>query len=406
MSSFETNQHGEAFTKEPAERVTAPGSAGGRRIAGESIPFIAGLLGMQFLGSWPINVAPLINGSLVDTRDMAISTVGIVASAELLGLALTLVCGPIFLHRWQSRAIGLVGLIVAVLANLVSIPLSDPVPLSLARLCAGVGCGLAVTAGAAAIATARRVDQTGALVTIIISIAVAAGLVLASSISVEHGASGLFATCAALSAVAFVLATQLPITGGIRDVPAFRFLAPLRSPVVLASMASLGGATAVWSFSERIGVAVGLTVSEVGQVIALTTVPGILGGVAAFVCAGRGLERRMAIIGTLLFGLACTAMPFATTPSFFIAALIMVTFFFVFAQPFLTAIAVSVDQSGALVASMVGWSSIAAAALPAIAGAVIETWGIVALAIFPLLGAALALVALFLVPPPRAAATA
>ena len=366
-----------------------------RLVAGETIPFLLGVLSLQFFGSWPLSAGPLINGSLVDTLGIPILMVGLIASAELGGVALSLVCGSFFLKRWTSRNIGIFGLMLALAANLLSAIFTDALTLIAARLVAGVGYALAVTAGAAAIATAKRVDKIGSLVTIIVSIVTALCLVPASDITAVFGASGLFLLCAAMSGVAFLFAAFLPLTNTRTDeIAKGNIFTSLRSPVVLASMASLGSSTAVWSFSERIGVSIGLSVPDIGQIIAVTTVAGILGGVAAFMCAGRQLERRMAFVGTLMFGLGCAATALVTAPVGYVCALLMMTFFYVFAQPFLMAIAISEDKSGALVASMLGWTSIAAASVPAVAGLVIENIGISSLAALPLLGTVLALLAL------------
>jgi hypothetical protein len=149
-------------------------------------------------------------------------------------------------------------------------------------------------------------------------------------------------------------------------------MSALVAPIVLVSVFLAIGTNGIWVFCERIGVGLGLSTERVGQVLAGSATFAVLGGVAAAVVSRVGLERMWATIGVATYGLTSAAIVFAPSALWFIVALCAQAFFFVFATPFLVAVAIGEDNSGALVVAAAGWSGLIGAGAPALAGVMIE----------------------------------
>lgn len=372
----------------------APAEADVRR---NSPRLLLGIFGLQFFQSWPINVAPLLNGSMIDSIGLSVAQAGLVATSELVAFALALIVAARFVDLLTLRTLGLIGLGLAASANLASIGQTSFPVLCAVRGLAGVGSGIAVMAGTAALASAHRVDRVAALQFAMIAFVIAFALVGASELSARYGAAGLFRLCALVCAIASLFVVLLP--GETRHSaadPALQFglLATVSSPIVIASTASLAGSTAVWAFAERVGLSVGMTVQQVGFALAVTALPGILGGIAAFAVTRPGRELALTIVGVSCFGVSAGFVALAQTPFAFVAGLITLTFFYVFTQPFITALAIAADRSGRLAAAMLGWTALGSAAAPALAGQVIAVHGLASVAWIPAITTAIALACL------------
>jgi predicted MFS family arabinose efflux permease len=362
-----------------------------------SLRLLVGIFGLQFFQSWPINVAPLLNGSLIDSIGLTVAQAGLVATSELVAFAFALIFAARLVDLLSLRTIGLIGLGLAASANLASIGQTVFPVLCAVRGLAGLGGGIAVMAGTAALASAYRVDRVAALQFAMIALVIAFALVGASELSARFGAAGLFQLCALVCGIASAFVAFLPgDTGHSSEEPALRLglLATVSSPIVIASTASLAGSTAVWAFAERVGLSVGLTVQQVGFALAVTALPGILGGIAAFVVTRPGRELTLTIVGVSCFGASAVLVALAQTPFAFVLGLIVLTFFFVFTQPFITALAIAADRSGRLAAAMLGWTALGSAAAPALAGQVIASQSLASVAWIPAITTVIALACL------------
>lgn len=358
---------------------------------------LLGIFGLQFFQSWPINVAPLLNGGLIDSLGFSVGQAGLVATCELAAFAIALIFGGRLVDVLQLRTVGLIGLILAGLANLGSVGQTTFVALCAMRGLAGIGGGIAVMAGTTALASARRVDRVAALQFATIALVTAFALVGASELGARFGVYGLFRLCAFVCAVACVFAIAMPQNvpkqsdhAGLR----LSHLATISSPIVIASTASLAGSTAVWAFAERIGLSIGLTIQEVGFALAVTALPGIIGGVAAFAVSRPGRELALCVVGIFCFGASAVLVALARSEFSFLVGLIVLTFFFVFTQPFFTALAVLADRSGRLASAMLGWAALGSAAAPAIAGQIIASGSLASIAWIPAVTTSIALACL------------
>jgi hypothetical protein len=172
-----------------------------------------------------------------------------------------------------------------------------------------------------------------------------------------------------------LLTTLAPNTVFAMNTPTPRvtqMVALLRNPYVLGSALTFIGSTAVWSFFERKGVSLGLQPSQVGDLIAASSVVGgLLGTLAVF--ARDAHVRIAAVLAIVVFGLGQTTQAMAPTVFIFAAGAFVTTTMFSFVQTFTMTIGVRLDRTGGLNAAGNGWASFFNAFAPALGGALIMT---------------------------------
>ncbi len=147
--------------------------------------------------------------------------------------------------------------------------------------------------------------------------------------------------------------------------------------------------TAVWSFSERKGAALGMPPQRIGEVFSLALVIGLIGAYASAKIGNRfgvvvPLVSGGLVMGFCYLGVAAagSAVVFSWTMCLFGIAL------FVF-MPYLMGFASELDRSGGLAGAVGGVMPVAASAGPVAGGFIIESWSMATLGAVSLAAAVL-----------------
>jgi MFS family permease len=244
------------------------------------------------------------------------------------------------------------------------------------RAVAGVAEGAALAAANAAVASSIDPDRLFARVTI------GGGLVAALVIAllpwpIQWGTQrGAFFALGALSLAGLPLVRWLP------GAPAAEARSAQGAGVhrvfalaILAGGFLLGaGEGAVWAFSERIGLRVGLSQEGIGVALGAATGVGLLGAAAAaWLGASRGRSAPLAL-GVALTGVSCLAIVYVASPAQHVIAQFVFGVAYMFSLPFFMGAAAALDPLGRVAAALGAASLIAAAAGPGVGGVVV-TWG-------------------------------
>jgi predicted MFS family arabinose efflux permease len=353
--------------------------------------------GLLFVFDVPINIAPILTGAMIDRLGLNSTEAGVVAGLEVLGMALPSVLLPQLTGRVAARTLALCGVVAFVIANGLSIFANTFVVLAPLRLASGLGAGLALMASTAMLARALRVERAAAYGAAIVA-ALIAGTVLAATVALRtYGLQGLFGFVALCGVAALPAALAAAPTPGPLDAMPVGLGRVLRSPLLYVMVSMMIGATAVWTFSERIGIGLGMSHEAVAGVIGATALVGVVGGVAAALASRFGRPWIFAFVSVACFGLSCMWLPLASDSGSFIAGMMVLTFFFVFTRPFITGLAVQKDPTGGLAAAVFGGATLVSAAAPILAGWLVSDGQLSNLFFAPAVATPLALLALLLV---------
>jgi predicted MFS family arabinose efflux permease len=323
------------------------------------------------------NTLPLLVGAVIDGLGLDARQAGLLGSVEIGAMAAASLLLAPRVGAIPRRRVAIASAAVVIGAHVLSaIPADFALLLSL-RLLAGLGEGCIYAIANAVIASSVDPDRLYARVTLVGALAVAA-LFVAIPYAIEPFAHrGAFGSLAAVALFCVPLLLWLPRSrAGVTRIENPNGVL-LRGPslAVLASAFVLSvGEGAIWAFVERIGGHVGLSIDEVGVVLAITTVAGVSGaGLAAWL--GTRFGRTIPLsLGITAIGAASVVLGYAAIPAAYVGAELAYNTAYLFVTPFLLGTAAAVDARGRVAAATGGMVLVGGALGPAVGGAVVA-WG-------------------------------
>ncbi|MEC8578294.1 MAG: MFS transporter, partial [Pseudomonadota bacterium] len=302
---------------------------------------LAGLIGYQSL-----TVLPIILGALVDYRGFTLANVGYVGSVEILGMALAVAVTTGLINRVRRNRLAFSAAIALGLTQISSAFTLDPSLFFAERFLAGLSAGCMAGVLASTIALAREPERLTAFIYLIDALLASAfylGLPLVIARFELAGAYALLGAVTILISPAFLM---LPTHGPVAKASADFRNDALR---VIAFAIILSAATAaLWTFTERMALHIGLTVRQVGQVFAGGLLVGIMGAsLAAWVGDRFGSARPIMLAWTMVLVLAL-AVPYLPTPAAFILGFCLLRFFMNVNDPFIVGVVARLDVEGRL----------------------------------------------------------
>lgn len=358
---------------------------------------LLGVLGTTGIGLLGSNTMPVFVGSLLEGFGLDESGVGLLGSIELSGVALGSLAVTPLVKRRSRRAMALLGVALAGAGFLTAFATGGASALGLARFGAGLGCGIALASGNAAGSAHSDPDRLFARVALFGGAISAVILGLLPLVVSAWGFRGGYLALTGICVLAVPLLVCLPPTaeassrGAVERLPDRALGAATLVSITLFWLAD----QALWTFTERIGTGVGLSLEQVGAVLAGGTVVGLLGAVAASalgVSRGRTLPLALGLLG---IGCVRVALTGAWSPVSYAALQLCWAATFLFAVPYTIGTAAALDSAGrwAAAASAVGMAGTALG--PAPAGYLMAQFGPTGLAWF-LLAASFASLAIMI----------
>ncbi len=358
---------------------------------GDPPRLLLGILAGAAIGFAAQGSLPILVGAVIDGLGVNEAAAGLLASAEIGTVALASLLLAPRIHRVSRRRLARLGAIVACIGQALAAASGSFETLLAARVVAGLGEGAAFAAANAALAGSANPERISALLALIGG--AGAGLMLAALpfIVEPFGYAGGFVVLLVIGLVCVPLLHFLPDAPGesahaVRERAAHPGLgiATMLGFFVLA----LGG-SAMWAFTERIGIHIGLSREFAGGVLAVTMVLGLSGAGLAGLLGMRLGRLAPLVVGLLGVAVSTAALGRASTWPTYAAMLGLWTFMFLFVMPYLMGIAAALDKAGRWAAATVGFWSVGSALGPVSAGTLIATLS------YPALGVLVAGCALF-----------
>ena len=289
---------------------------------------------------------------MVDDLGLSGSEAGLVVAVEMLGVGMVTLGSSIHIGRWNRRTVMLVGLCMLLLGNLLSALATTLVQLAPARIVAAIGIGAIMVAMKATVAAARNPVRTfGLQGTYFLAFGII-GFPLMAPVIKFWSISGAYIAMALMVIPGFAWARWIPpfSTGSLHVQPSNRgFVGKWTTVVLVALLAYFAGRGAVWVYLERLGIAAGLSIQAIANVLAGALVGGILGAMLA-----TRLSMRLGIVKALTFGIACSLgslllLVYGRRIETFLPAAIIFNFAFAFTMPYLLGALSRIDPQGRIV---------------------------------------------------------
>lgn len=276
--------------------------------------------------------------------------------------------------RWRL-AVG-IGLALIVIGNLLTAATDSFQAMAAARVVAGAGEGIAVGFAFAALGRAANPERAFAIYLVVGALFSSAFLFALPAIQVAATPTTLFVINAGAAALVMLSLRSFP--EGIEDEPDI-FAGGGKIDMRLASGALLGvfllffAMGAVWSYSERIGLASHLPMDVIANGLSIGTMAGVLGaGLAGIMPRHWGRSWPLVVSGAL--GVASFLMfRGQVTPTGFVIAAVLMLFSWNLAQPLLSGICSEACNRGRVVCAMGSIQTFGTGLGPAAAAATLGT---------------------------------
>jgi predicted MFS family arabinose efflux permease len=247
------------------------------------------------------------------------------------------------------------------------------------RPIAGAAAGIAVGVANAIIARSIDPDRLYGLSSTLGTAMSAFALLLTPYFTAWLGYSGVFlllgVSAVMLTPIALLLPTHVDLLPPQAKLASPNFLSTSGLFVVATAVLLNLGDGSLYSFSELIGERSGLDKTEIGEVLAIAGLFGVLGALLAATLGSRlGRLAPFAVAVTLkaVGSLVVTTM---ISPSAFVAMQFLLTCTFYFSIVFLLGLSASIDPRGGLPAMTGGFILLGGSVGPVFGGAVVEHFG-------------------------------
>ena len=322
---------------------------------------------------------PFLIGSAMTSLNLNEAQAGLLVTLEFVGIMLASLATAPFMGRADRRQLAVIAALIALSANAVSIFIQSYEILLLIRPLAGVGAGIAIACGNAAVSNSSNPERFAGHMTILSVILMVVIMLSFSRLGAFWGLRGVYAgitTIIVLMSFGLRHLPRGPLEAGPGTAPA-QSTSHNRATITAALMLAAFFAfslrdTLAWAFLERIGLQVGYSSEEIGNLLSIQAMFGIVGPLAASIVGSRFGLRPPLTIGILLSGLVTFAISRSSGSqwTYTLATTFQpCTYFFTLA--YLTALAAELDPLGRVVAGS-GSALMAGVAIgPAVGGALI-----------------------------------
>lgn len=307
-------------------------------------------------------LSPVMLGLYIDELRLTASQASLALAAENGAYALGLLFFYLILHLARRPVLAATGLAIMIATSLLTAKAGGFVPLLAIRAAFGLAMGFTASAVFAAYAGRADPQRVWAIATFVNLAYAAVLLSLSGWIAQTFGLAGIVAVLALTALIGLLCARLIPPAPAAPPAEATGIAAArgrtINLPATCGALALLclyAGHTTLWSFQERMGLAVGLNRSQVGLLLGISVLGAIAGALLSMTAGQRFGQRgpnALAFAGLIVSALLL-AVPDMTA---YVAGAVIVKTAWFFGLPFILGAIAKLDRSGR-------WSSMGAAFL-------------------------------------------
>lgn len=343
-----------------------------------SLKSIVAVTVLAVIGPCMFILQPAYIQGLVEYMSFSEAQAGLIASAEMFGLAAMAIGLNFILGRFNWRLMSVVFLLVSTLGNLLSVGVADASDLMAIRFFTGLGSGGLIAISFTMMGLTKRSERNmGYIIAAVLSYG-ALGLLVMPTAFHWVGLEGVQIFFAVFSAVGFLFVANLPCShqhaedtegGGAEYRWSTKFIA---LSGVLAYNLAIG---IVWVYIFLVGIEAGMSEQLVANALTVSQFLGIAGAMMAVIFEvrfGRLLPLMLGIIGGALGIALILGTP---SPLLYTAGVCIFNFLWNLSMPYLMATLAGYDSRGRVVAMGVALQMLGYAVGPAMAALLLGVGG-------------------------------
>ena len=350
---------------------------GERNILLSSFAAISGV-GLLSYASLPFLISSTMTNLYIDEK-----SVGILYSLEFIAAALSSIIIAPKMGKINRRKIAIIGALIVIAGNLVSGIWSSYEFLMLIRPINGIGAGLTLASGNATIANSKHPAKISGMMNVLFVALITILMLYLSYLNESWGMQGVYFGLAAIVFCFLLFLRLMPrrpaqhISETVSDTTNSIGIFNIAGIAIFAVffMFTLRDSMC-WAFAERIGNAVGYTSNEMGKLLSLQAIMGLVGPIIAAIIGFKFGVKLPMLLGIAIAGLSSYAIFLSPElPYLFKGAVFVWTAGYFFAISYLTAYAATLDPDGRIVAASGSAMVLGVAAGPALSGYLITLGG-------------------------------
>jgi predicted MFS family arabinose efflux permease len=323
---------------------------------------------------------PLILGALADAYGFTNREIGWISSAENAGLLLGSISVSVLARSGRFRALALAGILIALLANAITLFVVSFVSFCAVRLLAGFAAGLCYSAAIACLSLTRKATRNFSIFIVVLVLANSLELWVLPSIVTHLGVRGIYTVLGLAYIPPALLLHRIPARVEALVPHTFRAantsalpysLTKLAWSCLMAIVMFNVAASALWAYSERIGTSLGLSEQTVANTLTLANLSSLTGSVVAYWLSRRwGQHRPQLIALVLMIGVYLIWSTEVTIPTYVVGAFVFMNVWSL-SQTYQMGTLAVIDNSGRYVALVPAAQGVGQSAGPFIGGLVL-----------------------------------
>ena len=338
------------------------------------------------LGNVILLAMPFMIGAFVVQLGFSLSEAGMILSVEMGMIAVVSLAIAPMMSKLSRSQVAVTGAVIAVIANILCIYTTEYESILWYRAISGLGYGLALAAGNAAVSSAANPARTFERKMILFGLYQVVLMFSIPFIIDTSGLEGFFAVLALMAFLLIFLVMRLP-SYEARSVddsePNERQLSDNNSTISILAAAAIILAMSIyslreafaWAFLERIGDSLSVSAQTVGLYMAIASVVGLVGPALATRLREYAGAARSAVLGMILSGLVTYGIVVTGNQYFYFSMIIVWPLIYYFSIPLIMGIATELDSKGRVAAASAGALQLAYSLGPVVAGFIYEKGG-------------------------------
>ena len=359
------------------------------------IPESWGLVVSAFAAAYGVGLLallalPYLISAIMNDLGLDAAQAGMLMSAEfVVTMVASLAIAPV-IGRAPRRTLALAGALLVIAANVISAEVGDLYVLVAVRCLAGIGAGICLSCGNASIAGARDPDRAAGQMNVLFVALMAVVMIVYANVMGSDGLKGLYLAIAATNALMLGLIVFMPqrsaavaeSSGHQASAASGRTLLTPTAMLMMAAMFLFSMRdTMGWAFVEQVGVRVGYSGEELGQLFSMQSLLGLIGPVLASLFGRRFGISLPVILGIVASGAVGMGYVLGEhSRLMYTISVMMISTTYFYALAYLTGLAASLDREGRIAAASGSFLTLGIAVGPTFSGVLAEQGG------FPMVG--------------------
>ncbi|MEP7310965.1 MAG: MFS transporter [Pseudomonadota bacterium] len=300
---------------------------------------------------------------------------GFVAAWDINATAVAIGLATFLIARVNWRVLAFAGVLLIAVGSAATAMSHGYSGIVAARVCAGLGEGLAIAVSFAALGSAASPDRSFGIYLIVGLVVTSAALALFPILEARFGAPNVFIGVAGTAALTALLLPWLPPCSP-KITPATLIAVTWSRHLTFSGLAGVFlyfiAQGAMWSYFERIGHASGVDPVRIGQALAISSFAGGAGSLVAVLLSTRCARAWPLTVSGVISLVSFYLLTGHVEASTLIAAGILFNFAWNLSQPLLSGLCAEADSHGRVVVAMGCIQTIGFGAGPALAATVLH----------------------------------